>query len=100
MPSGDKPVYISGTFNNWSERIPLTLVQTPNPENPSRPLLKWECVVRLYPGTYAFRYIVDEQWKINEHITVFPDECGRKYNVISVYHEKSPHLPSSLCLCL
>jgi len=55
LPAGDKNaqrVYLSGTFNNWSTtQTPMKFV-----------LNGWMADLKLKPGKYAYKFIVDGNW--------------------------------------
>lgn len=50
--SGARHVYLSGTFNGWST------MKTPM----SRSDRGWEVRLKLMPGKYAYKYIIDGRW--------------------------------------
>jgi hypothetical protein len=74
LPSGNDIVYVSGTFNQWSERIPLHVVQgaTTGGENGEGGTnAHWEVTLLLSPGLYALRFIVDGKWRIKFKFYLF-----------------------------
>lgn len=48
---GAQAVFVAGTFNGW-DRTPLTKVSTD----------EWTLQLMLRPGTYEYRFIVDDCW--------------------------------------
>jgi len=56
-------VYLSGSFNNWSTLdIPMKKAIADDPVNDRRSLTSWTAVLKLLPGKYTYRYIVDGRW--------------------------------------
>ena len=47
------PVYVAGTFNNWS------VAKTPMKKGRNG---CWEAKLKLLPGEYQFRYFANGQW--------------------------------------
>jgi hypothetical protein len=57
---------VSGTFNQWSERIPLHVVQgatAPSENDEGGTNAHWEVTLLLSPGLYALRFIVEGKWR-------------------------------------
>lgn len=94
LPSGNEPVYISGTFNQWSERIPLHPVRTPDPQDPSKTIISWQVVLLLSPSLYALRFIVEGKWRVNPRLPIRYDEMKNEFNAILVKAQPPP--PSKL----
>ena len=95
-PYGEQPVYISGDFNNWEERIPMKLYAIQNPEDPQHPKYEWRCVIPLSPGIHALRFIVQEQWRVDPRLPISQDENGREYNTITLKPRKLEPIKSRL----
>lgn len=51
---GGKRVYLTGTFNGWSQRIPL-----------SRSGDDFVAILTLPEGYHHYRYIVDDEWRVD-----------------------------------
>jgi len=51
--SDARKVYLAGTFNNWNTTN-LPMRQTPN---------GWIASIKLKPGKYLYKYIIDGKWK-------------------------------------
>ena len=90
LPSGNEPVYISGTFNQWSERIPLQPVRTPDPNDPSKTIVTWQVVLLLYPQLYALRFIVEGKWRVNPRLPIRSDDQNNEFNAILVKAQPPP----------
>lgn len=70
---GGHSVYVTGSFNAWGERIPLR--RSGN-----------DCVVclNLLPGTYQYKFIVDNEWRFAADQPTVRDEMGNINNCITV----------------
>jgi len=70
---GGAAVFVTGSFNAWGERIPMR--RSGN-----------ECVVclNLLPGTYQYKFIVDNEWKFAADQPTVRDEMGNINNCITV----------------
>lgn len=66
-------MYVTGSFNAWGERIPLR--RSGN-----------DCVVclNLLPGTYQYKFIVDNEWRFAADQPTVRDEMGNINNCITV----------------
>ena len=55
-PYGGKLVYIAGSFNDWKGKVPMRREgPTDNPQ--------FTISLDLRPGTYYYKFIVDDQWQ-------------------------------------
>lgn len=90
LPSGNEPVYISGTFNQWSERIPLHPARVPDPQDPSKTIVNWQVVLLLSPNLYALRFIVEGKWRVNPRLPIRYDEMKNEFNAILVKPQPPP----------
>ncbi|PRP85486.1 5'-AMP-activated protein kinase subunit beta-2 [Planoprotostelium fungivorum] len=70
---GGQSIYLSGTFNNWRERIPMqeshgdfTVIQS------------------LPPGIHYYRFIVDGKWQTDPGQPVITDADGEVNNIIEI----------------
>eukprot|EP00123_Amoebidium_parasiticum_P015647 comp23083_c0_seq1/m.37042 comp23083_c0_seq1/g.37042 ORF comp23083_c0_seq1/g.37042 comp23083_c0_seq1/m.37042 type:complete len:269 (-) comp23083_c0_seq1:406-1212(-) len=70
---GGQNVYITGTFNGWKERIPL-----------SRSHEEFTAIIDLPPGTHQYKFIVDDEWRCNPDQPTDPDRSGAVNNVVQV----------------
>ncbi|KAK2963294.1 putative Glycogen recognition site of AMP-activated protein kinase [Blattamonas nauphoetae] len=91
LPSGDDIVYLSGTFNEWSERIPLQVTRESSRTihgniNADHPV-SWHTTLLLPPGLHALRFIVEGKWRINPELPIRKDSHGNEFNAIYI---KSP----------
>lgn len=70
---GGASVYVTGSFNAWGERILMR--RSGN-----------ECVVclNLVPGTYQYKFIVDNEWRFAADQPTVRDEMGNINNCITV----------------
>ena len=60
-----KTVFVSGSFDDWKEKHPLSYNQT---------MGKWTCTLKLKKGKHFYKYIIDGNWEIN------PSEPNAKGN--------------------
>lgn len=70
---GGQNVYLTGTFNNWSVKIPLNKSQT-----------DFSTVVNLPVGTHRFKFIVDDVWKCSDDLPTASDVDGNLINYVEV----------------
>eukprot|EP00123_Amoebidium_parasiticum_P002243 comp13482_c0_seq1/m.9022 comp13482_c0_seq1/g.9022 ORF comp13482_c0_seq1/g.9022 comp13482_c0_seq1/m.9022 type:complete len:281 (-) comp13482_c0_seq1:157-999(-) len=71
---GGQNVYITGTFNNWRERIPL-----------NRSHEEFATILDLEPGTtHHYKFIVDDEWKYNFDYPTVADRAGAINNFLEV----------------
>lgn len=75
---GGQSVYVTGSFNAWGERIPLR--RSGN-----------DCVVclNLLPGTYQYKFIVDNEWRFAADQPTVRDEMGNINNCMTVEDQTS-----------
>eukprot|EP00124_Ichthyophonus_hoferi_P000901 Ihof_evm10s39 gene=Ihof_evmTU10s39 len=71
---GGTNVYITGTFNDWKERIPLNRSQE-----------EFATILDLEPGTtHQYKFIVDNEWRFNPDMPTVPDRAGATNNFLEV----------------
>ncbi|KAL4498315.1 hypothetical protein ABPG72_013121 [Tetrahymena utriculariae] len=70
--NGANSVQLTGTFNNWVNPIPLEKV-----ENNC-----FQVILKLRPGVYQYKYIVDGQWRFSPDDPTCNDENGNINNLI------------------
>ena len=70
-----KEVFISGDFDEWKEKHPLSY---------EKDLGKWACTLKMKKGKYFYKYIVDDNWEINHNDISISDDDGNVNNVIYV----------------
>ncbi|WP_235297239.1 glycogen-binding domain-containing protein [Portibacter marinus] len=70
-----KEVYLSGSFNNWDEKsLPMQKIGD-----------RWQLELKLPPGKHYYKFIVDEQWTIDQENDLREkDEWGRENSVLIV----------------
>lgn len=66
-------VLVSGTFNEWKEKIPLEKSDD-----------VFTAKMELPAGEYLYKYFVDDQWVINKNQPIKQDEEGTDNNVLVV----------------
>ncbi|KAG7999404.1 5'-AMP-activated protein kinase subunit beta-1 [Nibea albiflora] len=72
--TGDgKEVYLSGSFNNWANKIPLTRSQN-----------TFVAIVDLPEGEHQYKFYVDGQWTHDPTEPVITSQLGTVNNVIQV----------------
>lgn len=70
---GGLSVYVTGSFNHWGERIPLR-----------RSGAEFVVCLNLIPGTYQFKFIVDNEWRYATDQHTVRDQMGNINNCITV----------------
>ncbi|KAJ3279745.1 hypothetical protein HK104_001184 [Borealophlyctis nickersoniae] len=73
---GGRTVYITGTFNNWKQKIRL-----------ARSNADFTTVIDMPPGTHRFKFIVDDEWKCSEDLPMASDSDGNLVNYLEVIDE-------------
>ncbi|XP_036451360.1 5'-AMP-activated protein kinase subunit beta-1a [Colossoma macropomum] len=68
-----KEVYISGSFNNWTNKIPLTRSQN-----------NFVAIVDLPEGEHQYKFYVDGQWTHDPSEPVVTNQLGTVNNIIQV----------------
>ncbi|RXK42086.1 hypothetical protein M231_00443 [Tremella mesenterica] len=71
---GGRKVFVTGTFaDNWKNRIPLR-----------KSTHDFNTVLRLAPGEYRLKFIVDDGWRCSKSIPTATDSDGTLVNYIEV----------------
>lgn len=70
---GGKDVYLSGSFNNWATKIPLSRSQS-----------NFVAVLDLPEGEHQYKYYVDGQWTLDHKEPMTVGKTGTINNVIRV----------------
>ncbi|KAI8905736.1 5'-AMP-activated protein kinase beta subunit, interation domain-containing protein [Powellomyces hirtus] len=73
---GGGAVYVTGTFNNWKQKIRM-----------SRSNADFTTVIDMPPGTHRFKFIVDDEWKCSEDLPIASDADGNLVNYLEVTDE-------------
>ena len=70
-----KTVYVSGSFDDWKEKHPLTYNST---------MGKWMCTLKIKKGRHFYKYIIDGSWEINPNEQSMRGNDGITNNVINI----------------
>ncbi|KAI3455197.1 hypothetical protein Pfo_011860 [Paulownia fortunei] len=73
---GGHQVFLSGSFNGWSERIPMVLVEGSE--------TIFQRIIDLPPGCYQYKFLVDGTWRVDQQQICDPDEYGIINNIVLV----------------
>ncbi|KAA6401169.1 MAG: hypothetical protein EZS28_003310 [Streblomastix strix] len=90
LPAGNEAVFISGTFNQWQERVPMQLVSIKDEKGLGELTPKWQVTIPLSPGIYALRFIVEGKWRISPSLPIRSDDKGNEFNAILVQRRNKP----------
>ncbi|KAI9362033.1 5'-AMP-activated protein kinase beta subunit, interation domain-containing protein [Zopfochytrium polystomum] len=83
---GGRTVHVTGTFNNWRQKIRLTKSKT-----------DFTTVVDMPAGTtHRFKFIVDDEWKCSEDLPMATDSEGNLVNYLDVMDEKGDTMGDGL----
>lgn len=74
---GGRMVYVTGTFNNWAERIPMRLSRN-----------DFTVCLNLPVGTFQYKFIVDNEWRFSPSQPLVQDAQGNVNNCITVLDEE------------
>jgi 1,4-alpha-glucan branching enzyme len=70
-----KSVYLAGTFNDWSPKS-KRMVRSKDGSFRAR--------MKLEPGTYEYKFIVDGEWQADADTATVQNEHGTANNVIEI----------------
>ncbi|XP_057791446.1 sucrose nonfermenting 4-like protein [Salvia miltiorrhiza] len=73
---GGRQVFLSASFNGWTERIPLLLVEGSE--------TIFQKIIDLLPGCYQYKFLVDGTWEVDQQQVCATDEFGTTNNVVVV----------------
>ncbi|KAI9096907.1 hypothetical protein DFS34DRAFT_127627 [Phlyctochytrium arcticum] len=73
---GGGNVYVTGTFNNWKQKIRMV-----------RSNADFTTVIDMPPGTHRFKFIVDDEWKCSEDLPIASDADGNLVNYLEITDE-------------
>ncbi|KAK6147926.1 hypothetical protein DH2020_018838 [Rehmannia glutinosa] len=73
---GGHQVFLSGSFNGWSGRIPMILVEGSD--------TIFQRIIDLRPGCYQYKFLVDGTWLVDQQQICDPDEYGTINNIVLV----------------
>lgn len=73
---GGSRVFVTGSFNNWQGKIMMHA----NDDNPNEFVL----VIAIPLGRHHYKFIVDEQWRVNPDSPQVTDAEGREVNEVLV----------------
>mmetsp|Transcript_20593 Transcript_20593/g.60825 ORF Transcript_20593/g.60825 Transcript_20593/m.60825 type:complete len:313 (+) Transcript_20593:64-1002(+) len=74
---GGRNVYVTGTFNNWAERIPMRHSRN-----------DFTVCLNLPVGTFSYKFIVDNEWRFSPSQPLVQDAQGNVNNCITVLDEE------------
>ncbi|XP_073018077.1 sucrose nonfermenting 4-like protein isoform X3 [Primulina eburnea] len=73
---GGREVFLSGSFNGWSERIQLI------PMEGSAAV--FQRIIDLPPGCYQYKFVVDGEWQVDQQQICDVDKYGTVNNIVLV----------------
>ncbi|KAG8388173.1 hypothetical protein BUALT_Bualt02G0098300 [Buddleja alternifolia] len=73
---GGNQVFLCGSFNGWSERIPMVLLEGS--------ATIFQKIIDLPPGCYQYKFLVDGAWLVDQQQICDPDEYGTINNIVLV----------------
>ena len=74
-----KEVFVAGTFNNWQPEKPLS---------DKNNIGVYKCQLRLAPGTYQYKFIVNGNWCLDENNPNFTPNGLGTLNSLLIVTEK------------
>ncbi|KAF9916390.1 galactose metabolism- protein, partial [Linnemannia zychae] len=75
---GGTNVYVTGTFNNWKQKLHGTS--------------DFSTILNLPPGTHRIKFIVDDEWKCSTELSAATDAEGNLVNFLEVTDEEQDEL--------
>ncbi|KAJ3196286.1 hypothetical protein HK101_009394 [Irineochytrium annulatum] len=83
---GGRTVYITGSFNNWKQKIRLTKSKS-----------DFSTVIDMPASqTHRFKFIVDDEWKCSEDLPMAQDPDGNLVNYLEVMDERGEKIGDGL----
>ncbi|KAL3899267.1 MAG: hypothetical protein SGCHY_002166 [Lobulomycetales sp.] len=73
---GGQTVYVTGTFNDWKQKIRLQRDVEDS---------DLSTIVDLQPGTHKLKFIVDDEWKCSKDLPIITEDDGNMVNCITVH---------------
>ncbi|PIN05633.1 5'-AMP-activated protein kinase, gamma subunit [Handroanthus impetiginosus] len=73
---GGHEVFLSGSFNGWSERLRMVLLEGSE--------TTFQRIIDLPPGCYQYKFLVDGTWQVDPQQICDPDEYGTMNNMVLV----------------
>ncbi|KAF9352602.1 galactose metabolism- protein [Mortierella sp. AD094] len=98
---GGTNVYVTGTFNNWKQKVRLNKSASNLMDDfaPPTVLLKlvsstsdFTTILNLPPGTHRIKFIVDDEWKCSTELSAATDAEGNLVNFLEVADEEQDEL--------
>ncbi|KAG0020870.1 galactose metabolism- protein [Entomortierella chlamydospora] len=78
---GGNNVYVTGTFNNWKQKVRL-----------NKSTSDFTTILNLPPGTHRIKFIVDDEWKCSTELSAATDAEGNLVNFLEVADEEQDEL--------
>ncbi|KAF9113539.1 galactose metabolism- protein [Mortierella sp. AM989] len=78
---GGANVYVTGTFNNWKQKVRL-----------NKSTSDFTTILNLPPGTHRIKFIVDDEWKCSTELSAATDAEGNLVNFLEVTDEEQDEL--------
>ncbi|KAI1317937.1 hypothetical protein EDD11_007459 [Mortierella claussenii] len=78
---GGTNVYVTGTFNNWKQKVRL-----------NKSTSDFSTILNLPPGTHRIKFIVDDEWKCSTELSAATDAEGNLVNFLEVDDEEQDEL--------
>ncbi|GJJ68822.1 5'-AMP-activated protein kinase, regulatory beta subunit [Entomortierella parvispora] len=78
---GGQNVYVTGTFNNWKQKVRL-----------NKSTSDFSTILNLPPGTHRIKFIVDDEWKCSTELSAATDAEGNLVNFLEVADEEQDEL--------
>ncbi|KAG0316752.1 hypothetical protein BGZ99_006712 [Dissophora globulifera] len=78
---GGANVYVTGTFNNWKQKVRL-----------NKSTSDFSTILNLPPGTHRIKFIVDDEWKCSTELSAATDAEGNLVNFLEVTDEEQDEL--------
>ncbi|KAG0228127.1 hypothetical protein BGW41_003538 [Actinomortierella wolfii] len=78
---GGNNVYVTGTFNNWKQKVRL-----------NKSTNDFSTILNLPPGTHRIKFIVDDEWKCSTELSAATDAEGNLVNFLEVADEEQDEL--------
>lgn len=73
---GPKAVYICGSWDSWTKKIPL-----------ARSTNDFSTIIDLQPGPHEYKFMVDGKWVVDDNQPKTSNEMGSENNVITIDEE-------------
>jgi 1,4-alpha-glucan branching enzyme len=79
-----KAVYLAGQFNNWLDNESGKIKELPEWLMKKDDNGNWKITIKLQPGNYQYKFVVDGEWKTDPTNSEKADDGHGGYNSVKI----------------